>query len=147
MSLARASAARGSLIAFTRCGLIEYQESGAGVPLLMIHGRGGGDDQGMAFAGGLARQGIRVVAMSRIGYLRTPMPRDSSPATQAEAHVCLLDALGISQAAVLGGSAGAPSAMQLANRHPGRLRALILLVPLAWKPVTTTKASTPPLAP
>lgn len=62
MYLARASAARGSLITFTRCGPIEYQKSGAGVPLLMIHGSRGGHDQGMAFAGGLARQGIRVVA-------------------------------------------------------------------------------------
>lgn len=127
-------AAQGSLLVSTPCGPIEYQEAGAGVPLLVVHGSGGGHDQGMAFAGALARQGVRVIAMSRFGYLRTPMPADGSPAAQADAHACLLDALGIGTAAVLGGSAGAPSAMQLAIRHPDRVCALVLVVPLAYKP-------------
>lgn len=59
------------------------------------------------------------------------MPPDASPAAQADAHACLLDALGIRQAAVLGASAGAPSAMQMAISHPERVSALILMVPLA----------------
>ena len=134
MQRASARAAQGSVLVATRCGPIEYQEAGTGVPLLMVHGSGGGHDQGMAFAGGLAQQGIRVIAMSRFGYLRTPMPADASPAAQADAHVCLLNALGIRQAAVLGGSAGGPSAMQMAIRHPDRTSALVLLVPLAYKP-------------
>ena len=134
IKLATARAAQGSVLIATRCGPIEYQEAGTGVPLLMVHGSGGGHDQGMAFAGGLAQQGIRVIAMSRFGYLRTPMPPDASPAAQADAHVCLLDALGIRQAAVLGGSAGGPSAMQMAIRHPDRASALVLLVPLVYKP-------------
>ena len=132
----------------TRCGPIEYQEAGAGVPLLVVHGSGGGHDQGMAFEGALSRQGIRVIAMSRFGYLRTPMPADASPAAQADAHVCLLDALGIRRAAVLGGSAGAPSAMQMAIRHPDRVSALVLLVPLAYKPGTladSAPAMSPPV--
>jgi 2-hydroxy-6-oxonona-2,4-dienedioate hydrolase len=131
---ATARAAQGSLLAATSCGPIEYQEAGVGVPLLMVHGSGGGHDQGMAFAGSLAQYGIRVIAMSRFGYLRTPMPPDASPAAQADAHACLLDALGIRRAAVLGGSAGGPSAMQMAIRHPGRVSALVLLVPLAYRP-------------
>ena len=136
MQRARAHAARGSVLLPTRCGPIEYQESGAGVPLLAVHGSGGGHDQGMAFASGLAAHGIRVIAMSRFGYLRTPMPTDASAAAQADAHVCLLDALGIPKAAIMGGSAGAPSALQLAIRHPDRVSALVLLVPLAYKPPT-----------
>jgi 2-hydroxy-6-oxonona-2,4-dienedioate hydrolase len=143
---ARARVAHGSVLIATRCGLIEYQEAGTGVPLLAVHGSGGGYDQGMAFAGALTHQGIRVIAMSRFGYLRTPMPADASPATQADAHVCLLDALGIGQASVLGGSAGAPSALQLAIRHPKRVNALVLLVPLAYKPPTLAD-SAPPLPP
>ena len=134
MQRARAHAARGSVLLPTRCGPIEYQESGTGVPLLAVHGSGGGHDQGMAFASGLAARGLRVIAMSRFGYLRTPMPTDASAAAQADAHVCLLDALGIPKAAVMGGSAGAPSALQLAIRHPDRVSALVLLVPLAYKP-------------
>lgn len=131
---ASARAARGSVLLQTPCGPIEYQAAGAGVPLLVVHGSGGGHDQGMAFAGALARHGIRVIAMSRFGYLRTPMPADASAAAQADAHVCLLDALGIRRAAVMGGSAGAPSALQMALRHPDRVSALVLLVPPAYKP-------------
>ena len=136
MERARVRSARGNVLLPTRCGPIEYQESGTGVPLLSVHGSGGGHDQGMAFAAGLASQGIRVIAMSRFGYLRTPMPTDASAAAQADAHVCLLDALGIPKAAIMGGSAGAPSALQLAIRHPDRVSALLLLVPLAYKPPT-----------
>ena len=143
---ARAHAAQGSVLLPTRCGAIEYQEAGAGVPLLAVHGSGGGHDQGMAFAGALAGQGVRVIAMSRFGYLRTPMPADASAAAQADAHVCLLDALGIRQAAIMGGSAGAPSALQMAFRHPDRVSALVLLVPLTYKPPTQAD-SAPPLPP
>jgi pimeloyl-ACP methyl ester carboxylesterase len=136
LDLARASerAATGSRVLDTRCGPIEVQEAGAGAPLLVVHGSGGGHDQGMAFVPGLAERGVRVIAVSRFGYLRTPRPVDASPAAQADAHVCVLDALGIPRAAVLGGSAGAPSAIETAIRHPARVSALVLLVPIAYKP-------------
>lgn len=146
INLASARVAHGSALIATRCGPIEYQEAGTGVPLLAVHGSGGGYDQGMAFAGTLAHQGIRVIAMSRFGYLRTPMPADASAVAQADAHVCLLDALGIHHAAFMGGSAGAPSALQMAIRHPDRVSALVLLVPLAYKPPTLAD-SAPPLPP
>jgi pimeloyl-ACP methyl ester carboxylesterase len=140
---ARARAAKGGVLLVTKCGPIEYQEAGAGVPLLAVHGSGGGHDQGMAFAARLENSGMRVIAMSRFGYLGTPMPVDASAAAQADAHVCLLDALGIDRAAVMGGSAGAPSALQMAIRHPDRVSALILLVPLAYKPPTHADSAPP----
>ena len=143
---ARVRVSLGSVLIETACGPIEYQEAGTGIPLLSIHGSGGGFDQGIAFAAPLAMHGIRVIAMSRFGYLRTPMPIGASAEAQAVAHVCLLDALGIKQAVVMGGSAGAPSALQMAIRHPDRVNALILLVPLAYKPPTNTN-SAPPLSP
>lgn len=143
--LARATerAARGSILATTRCGPIEYQEAGQGIPLLMIHGSGGGHDQGMAFAGALVRDGVRVIAVSRFGYLRTPRPADASPEAQADAHICLLDALGIGKAVVMGISAGAPSALQTAIRHPDRVSALALIVPLLHKPHTVADTAPP----
>lgn len=140
---ARSRVAHGSLLLTTRCSPIEYQEAGSGIPLLAIHGSGGGYDQGMAFAGVLVDQGIRVIAMSRFGYLRTPMHADGSAAAQADAHVCLLDALGIRHAAVMGGSAGAPSALQMAIRHPERVSALVLLVPLTYKPPALADSAPP----
>jgi 2-hydroxy-6-oxonona-2,4-dienedioate hydrolase len=134
LAQARARAAAGSTLIDTRCGPIEVQQAGQGRPLLVVHGSGGGHDQGMAFARALAAHGIRVIAPSRFGYLRTPRPADASPEAQADAHACLLDALGIGQAAVLGASAGAPSALQTALRHPQRVTALVLVVPVAYHP-------------
>jgi 2-hydroxy-6-oxonona-2,4-dienedioate hydrolase len=134
IAAARARAMQGSVMVATNCGPIEYQEAGQGVPLLIIHGSGGGHDQGMLFARSFVQKGVRVIAMSRFGYLRTPLPADASPAAQADAHACLLDALGIRQAAIVGASAGAPTATQMAIRHPDRVNALVLLVPLAYKP-------------
>jgi 2-hydroxy-6-oxonona-2,4-dienedioate hydrolase len=46
----------------------------------------------------------------------------------------LLDALAVPRAAVAGASAGAPSAMLFALRHPDRCSALVLLVPAAYAP-------------
>ena len=111
---ARARIASGSLLAQTRCGPIEYAIVGEGPPVLMVHGAGGGYDQGLDIGAPLAKNGLRIVAMSRFGYLGTPLPADASPAAQADAHADLLDALGIARAAIIGASAGAPSAMQFA---------------------------------
>lgn len=146
MGAAAARASQGSTLIETRCGPIEYQEAGAGIPLLVVHGGGGGHDQGMALVRRLTTRGVRVIAMSRFGYLRTPMPADASAAAQADAHACLLDALGIERIGVLGGSAGAPSALQMAVHHPDRVSALILLVPIAYKPATPAD-STPHVTP
>lgn len=129
---ARERISRGSAVVETPCGPIEYAAAGEGPPVLVVHGAGGGFDQALYLAEPLVRSGFRVLAVSRFGYLRTPLPADASAAAQADAHASLLDALGVPRAAVLGASAGAPSAMQLALRHPDRLTALVLLVPAAY---------------
>jgi pimeloyl-ACP methyl ester carboxylesterase len=131
---ARDRVAAGSRIAWTACGPIEYALAGEGPPVLLVHGAGGGYDQTLEFGMPLVGRGFRIIAMSRFGYLRTPLPADASAAAQADAHASLLDALGIRQAAIIGASAGAPSAMQFALRHPGRCNALVLLVPAAYVP-------------
>jgi len=131
---ARARVSTGSTLVQTRCGLIEYAAIGHGPPVLVIHGAGGGYDQGLEFARALTSAGFRVIAMSRFGYLRTPLPENASAAAQADAHACLLDALNIPLAAVVGLSAGAPSSMQFALRHSDRCDALVLVVPAAYVP-------------
>ena len=123
-----------SQIVETPCGQIEYAVAGNGPPVLVVPGAGGGFDQGLDFGQALVQSGFRVIAMSRFGYLRTPLPADASPAAQADAHACLLDALNIPRAAVVGFSAGAPSSMQFALRYPERTTALALLVPAAYPP-------------
>jgi pimeloyl-ACP methyl ester carboxylesterase len=99
-----------------------------------VHGAGGGYDQGLLMSRRLVANGYRAIAMSRFGYLGTPLPADASPAAQADAHVCLLDELELERVAVLAASAGAPSSLQLAIRHPERVAALILLVPATYLP-------------
>jgi 2-hydroxy-6-oxonona-2,4-dienedioate hydrolase len=143
--LARADARVHSVsrLAKTACGPIEYAIAGHGPPILLIHGSGGGFDQGLQFGSPLIEAGFTVIAPSRFGYLRTPVPKDVSPGAQADAHACLLDALGVSRVAVFGGSAGAPSALQLCIRQPERCSALILVVPALFSKTAQSPADPP----
>jgi 2-hydroxy-6-oxonona-2,4-dienedioate hydrolase len=134
LARARAAVAGGSVVVTTPCGPIEFAVAGSGTPLLLIHGADGGFDQALSFGRRLLEGGVQIVAPSRFGYLRTPAPADSSAQAQADAHACLLDALGLPRVTVLGASAGAPSAMQFCIRHPQRCDKLVLLVPAAYAP-------------
>lgn len=134
----------GSQIAHTACGLVEYSVAGEGPAVLLVHGAGGGYSQVADIQVQLADSGFMAIAMSRFGYLRTPLPPDGTPAAQAEVHVCLLDALGLSQAAAIGISAGAPSALQFCAVHTDRCTALVLLVPAVAVPGREASETTPP---
>lgn len=118
----------------TSFGVIEYASAGEGHPVLVIHGSGGGFDQGLDFTSPLAGYGFRLVAPSRFGYLGTPAVEDLTLELQADAYVDLLDHLALEKVVVFGGSAGALSAMQFAIRHPERCEALVLLVPASYAP-------------
>lgn len=123
-----------SRIAPTTAGTIEYAREGSGPAALVIHGAGGGYDQGLYLAKDLLGDGYDVIAPSRFGYLRTAVPKDASHAAQADAHAALLDELGVQDSFVVGVSAGAPSAIEFALRYPERIRALILVVPRTYDP-------------
>ncbi len=116
-----------SRVVATDCGPIEYATLGDGYPVLMVHGIFGGFDQGLVTARGQLEEGFRAIAPSRFGYLRTPLPAGASPAAQADAFECLLDALDVERAAIIATSAGGTSAIQFALRHPDRCRALVLV--------------------
>ncbi|TGS13983.1 alpha/beta hydrolase [Mesorhizobium sp. M2E.F.Ca.ET.209.01.1.1] len=132
----RDAVSRGSLVAKLDIGPVEYADRGAGIPLLSIHGAGGGFDQGLALASGLVGEGFRIIAPSRYGYLRTPVPQDPSPAAQADAFAALLTELDVSKAVVVGVSAGARSAVELSLRHPDKVAVLILVVPALYSPTS-----------
>ena len=134
----------GSQAVNTACGPVEYVVRGEGYPVLVVHGIVGGFDAGIASVGDMLGDGYQLIIPSRFGYLRTPLPDNASPATQADAHACLLDSLGVERAAVVAFSAGATSAMQLALRHPERVSALVLIVPNAPDVPGSTVASPPP---
>ena len=122
----------GSRVASTSQGLVEYADVGAGPAVLVSHGSQGGYDQGLILAEILPNH--RVIAVSRPGYLRTPLSTGASLEQQGDMFAALLDALGIEQAAIVGISAGGPPAMHFAIRHPERCRALVLLASGALPP-------------
>lgn len=129
MAAAEARIARRSSIIQTTAGALEYAVAGRGLPPTMIHGTGGGFDQGILFAHGLLEAGFQIVAPSRFGYLRSAFPEDASPVYQADVLEELLDHLDIDRIAVAGGSAGALTAAEFALRHPERCSHLVLIVP------------------
>lgn len=141
MAEARARLVGRSQTIDTAFGKLEYAEMGKGDPVLVIHGTGGGFDQGLDMTGALAEGGYRLIAPSRFGYLGSSYPEDATVAMQADAFVPLLDKLGMDKLFVFGGSAGALSAMQFAIRHPDRVKALVLVVPAAHAPTRKPNTS------
>jgi pimeloyl-ACP methyl ester carboxylesterase len=67
------------------------------------------------------------VAVSRPGYLGTPLSAGRTPEEQADLCAELLDGLGIDRAAVMAVSGGGPCALQFALRHADRCWALVLV--------------------
>jgi pimeloyl-ACP methyl ester carboxylesterase len=111
----------------TRWGAVEYAERGSGAPVLVVHGIFQHCVSGLFSVRDLFLD-RRVIAPSRFGYLGSSMPPNATPAAQADAFAALLDALEIGQIDVVGFSAGATSALQLALRHPEKVKHLAVLV-------------------
>jgi pimeloyl-ACP methyl ester carboxylesterase len=110
----------------SRFGKIYYGKQGEGPPVLVVHGAGGGFDQALHVAK-IFGQGFEWIAPSRFGYLGTVLPKDASPEAQADAHEDLLNALEIDRIPIIGLSAGGPSALQFALRHPERCSGLLMV--------------------
>jgi pimeloyl-ACP methyl ester carboxylesterase len=115
---------KGQLIQ-TNSGPIEYAAIGQGPTVLICHGGGGGYDQGLLFA--QPHSGFQFLALSRPGYLGTPLKTGVTFEAQADAYAALLDALDIQRAAVLAASGGGPSALQFTLRHPDRCWGMVLI--------------------
>lgn len=126
MTQARRRVSRGGKIIGTACGPIEYTEFGDGPPMLMVHGAGGGYDQGEYFAK-LLGGSYRWIAPSRFGFLGTPVSVDADSSMQANAYASLLDALGINEVGVVGVSMGGPSSLLFAQQYPHRTKSLVLI--------------------
>lgn len=107
------------------------EEHGEGVPILGIHGAGG---SALAWAGAtaaLARLG-RVIVYDRRGCGRSERPRTyerTAVREHADDAVALLEALSAAPAVIIGRSYGGTVALDVALRHLGQVRALVLLEP------------------
>ncbi len=128
-ALAVAELERGAVVIETERGPIELARFGTTDPaILVLHGTPGGYDQVADLSETAIERGFQLLAISRPGYLRTPISVGRTPADQADSYVALLDAIGIDRVAVIGISGGGPSALQFAIRHPDRCWALVDLM-------------------
>ncbi len=115
-----------SMVISSPFGDIEFSEGGnvTGDPVLVIHGAGGGYDQGKQIAETVLDEQFRWIIPSRFGYLRSALPEDATWDDQAEAYDFLLDYLGVEQTAVVAMSQGGASALLFAANHPERISSL-----------------------
>jgi 2-hydroxy-6-oxonona-2,4-dienedioate hydrolase len=116
-----------SHLAPTPYGDMEYTVKGTGPPVLVIHGAGGGFDQGELIARYALPEGFKQISPSRFGYLRSALPDDATWDMQAAAYRTLLDYLDFERVAVLAISQGCPSALLFAARFPHRVTSLALI--------------------
>jgi pimeloyl-ACP methyl ester carboxylesterase len=106
-----------------------YEQHGEGDAILCIHGGGSSAVMWEEAAEKLARLG-RVIIYDRRGCARSERPKPythTSVAEQADDAAALLHALAAAPAVVIGRSYGGAVAIDLALRHPERVRALVLL--------------------
>lgn len=110
---------------------LHYIEQGEGDPVVFLHGN-------VSMVEDVVTSGLferiaahhRIVAIDRPGFGHSDRPRDPVPWTaerQAEVIAAAMDQLGISRAVVVGHSWGTLVAGALAQRHPERVRSLVLL--------------------
>lgn len=112
-------------VAATELGAVEYADRGAGDPVLVSHGIFHGFDGGLASVADMVAD-RRVIVPSRFGYLGSSLPPAATAAQQADAFVALLDELHLPAVDVIAVSAGTSAAVQLALRHPDRVRHLVI---------------------
>jgi pimeloyl-ACP methyl ester carboxylesterase len=101
-----------------------YEEVGEGVPILLVHPAGSTASTWGAAAEELARIG-RVVTYDRRSYARSGGEPVRSMSTHTADAAALLEHLRASPAVVVGTSAGAAIAVDLAVRRPDLVRAVI----------------------
>jgi 2-hydroxy-6-oxonona-2,4-dienedioate hydrolase len=116
-----------SEVAHLASGNIEFTRGGSGIPVLVIHGSGGGFDQGQLIAQAVLGEAFQWIAPSRMGYLRSTLRDGATFEDQAHAYAALLDHLQLDRVAVVALSHGGPSALLFAALYPERVTSLTLL--------------------
>jgi pimeloyl-ACP methyl ester carboxylesterase len=101
-----------------------YEEAGRGVPILLIHPSGATASTWGAAAEELARIG-HVISYDRRGYARSGGEPVHSTSTHTADAAALLEHLGTAPAVVVGTSAGAAIAVDLAVRRPDLVSAVV----------------------
>jgi pimeloyl-ACP methyl ester carboxylesterase len=117
-----------------------YEEYGSGMPLLMIHCNGG--TGGCSFEKNIVyfAKNYRVIVPDSRAQGKSADPRDSlSFEMMADDYAALLDSLHIDSAYVIGWSDGGINALELAMRHPSKVKKLIATGASLWPDSTAVK--------
>jgi pimeloyl-ACP methyl ester carboxylesterase len=113
---------------------LEYTEYGSGDAwVVLLHGQLMPRRMHQPLARALAAEGLHVVTLDLLGHGRSDRPDDPlvySTTAWAEQVVALLDHLGAPQAVVGGTSLGANVSLEVAVVAPGRVKGLIVEMPV-----------------
>lgn len=113
-------------------GVLAYTESGAGDPVVWLHGSGPGATGMSNFGANLAAfADHRNVVVDLPGWGWSPRPETDQPLLHhaAERVVRAMTALGIDRAHLIGNSYGGGVAMRIAITEPERVGRLVLMAP------------------
>jgi pimeloyl-ACP methyl ester carboxylesterase len=104
--------------------VLYYEEASKGAPILLIHPSGATASTWGAVVDQLARIG-HVITYDRRGYSRSGGDPVRAMPTHTRDAAALLESLEVSPAVVVGTSAGAAIAVDLAVRRPGLVRSVV----------------------
>ncbi len=109
--------------------MIEYDEQGAGLPVLLIHGFPLCRQMWRPQRAALAAAGYRVICPDLPGFGESPaLAGPASMASYAEAVIALMDDLGIEKTVVGGMSMGGYVLLDLLARYPERCTGVMFMV-------------------
>jgi pimeloyl-ACP methyl ester carboxylesterase len=102
-------------------------------PVILVHGLLLSQEMHRPLARDLAALGNRVITVDLLGHGESDRPRDMwrySMSFFAEQVIALMDHLELEQAAVMGTSLGANTALEVAAAAPERLRGMVIEMPV-----------------
>jgi haloalkane dehalogenase len=120
----------------TPMGMMHYVDEGAGAPVLMLHGNPTWSFLYREFISALSRT-RRVVAPDHIGFGLSEKPRDEA-LYSINGHIknleALVTSLDLQNITLVMQDWGGPIGLGLAARHPGRIKALVILNTFGFYP-------------
>jgi pimeloyl-ACP methyl ester carboxylesterase len=102
-------------------------------PVILVHGLLLSKEMHRPLAEALAARGNHVITLDLLGHGESDRPRDMwrySMQFFAQQVIALMDHLDLDEAAVMGTSLGANTALELAAAYPNRLRGMVIEMPV-----------------
>ncbi len=117
-------------------------------PIVLLHGLLLSQLMHRPLAEALAARGNRVITLDLLGHGASDRPRDMwrySMTSFGDQVIALLDHLQLREAVVMGTSLGANVGLEVASRHPERLRGLVIEMPVLDNGLLASALSFTPL--